>query len=71
MFLEIYSKLAQNDWFQAKPAVLHFGGIEIGKTQKQVLKLANVSTEVQRLHIIPPQSKYFNIRYTKQVSGLL
>lgn len=64
---EIYSKIAQNDSFQARPAVVHFGGIELGKTQKQILKLVNVSTEVQRLHIVPPQSKYFSVKYAKQV----
>ena len=66
-FSEIYSKLTQNDIVQARPAVLHFGGFELGKTFKRTLHLANVSTEVQRMHIIPPQTRYFNIKYTKGV----
>ncbi|XP_064648100.1 cilia- and flagella-associated protein 221-like [Lineus longissimus] len=62
---KIYSKVAQNSVVQARPAVIHFGGFELGKTLKQTLWLGNVSTEVQRYHIIPPQSKYFSIKYTK------
>ena len=65
---EIYSKVAQNTVVQARPAVIHFGGFELGKTMKQKLFVSNVSSEVQRYHIIPPQSKYFNIKYTKNVS---
>ncbi|XP_074658961.1 cilia- and flagella-associated protein 221-like [Tubulanus polymorphus] len=59
---KIYSKVAQNSVVQARPSVLHF---EVGRTNNLELRLANVSTEVQRYHIIPPQTKYFNIKYTK------
>ena len=30
-------------------------------------RLANVSDESQRMHIIPPSTKYFYIKYTKKV----
>ena len=56
---------------QAKPAVIHFSGFELGITQTMILQLGNVSTEVQRMHIIPPQTKYFNIKYKKNVSQLV
>lgn len=67
-FSEIYSKLVKNATVQAKPAAIHFTGFQVGKVSKQPLHLANVSTEVQRMHIIPPQTQYFKIKYTKGVS---
>ena len=67
-FVEIYSKVAQNSVVQARPAILHFVGFELNTTQKLLLQLANVSGDVQRMHIIPPQTKYFYIKYNKNVS---
>ena len=66
---EIYSKVAQNSVVQARPAILHFGGFDVDNTQRLVLQIANVSGDVQRMHIIPPQTKYFYIKYTKNVSS--
>ena len=65
--VEIYSKLEQNEIVKASPSVIHFAGFEIGKTQKQKLSLGNVASEPQRFHIIPPQSKFFDIKYKKSV----
>ncbi len=65
---EIFSKVAQNAVIQAQPSVLHFGGFEPGQKVKKVLRLVNVSTEVQRMHVIPPQTKFFYIHYKKGVS---
>ena len=68
---EIYSKIAQNSIVQATPAVVHFAGFDLGKPQRQILQLGNVSTDVQRMHIIPPQTKYFDIKYKKGVCLLI
>ena len=65
---EIYSKVAKNAVVEAEPSVLHFGGFELGVTQTQVINLINVSAEVQKMHVIPPQTKYFYIKYKKAVS---
>ncbi|XP_009675502.2 cilia- and flagella-associated protein 221 isoform X2 [Struthio camelus] len=62
---KIYSKLQRNEVIQAEPAVLHYGGYEIGKHHQQTLKLINISGDVINLHIIPPQTKYFQIKYNK------
>ena len=59
--------MALNSIVQARPAVVHFGGFTVGETQRQVLQIANISTEVQRMHIIPPQTEFFSIHYTKGV----
>lgn len=67
-FAEIYTKIAQNSMVLAKPSVIHFGGFEVDKKHTMALSIVNVSTEVIRMHVIPPQTKYFYIKYTKNVS---
>ncbi|XP_060070730.1 cilia- and flagella-associated protein 221-like [Ylistrum balloti] len=62
---KIYSTVAQNAMVQAKPAVVHFGGYTLHKKQVQTLSIVNASTEVIRMHIIPPQTKYFYLKYKK------
>lgn len=62
---KIYSTVAQNAMVLAKPAVIHFGGFEADKKHIQKLSIVNASTDVIRMHIIPPQTKYFYIKYNK------
>ncbi|KAK3108459.1 hypothetical protein FSP39_008303 [Pinctada imbricata] len=62
---KIYSKVSQNACVVAKPAVLHFGGFDVDRKHVQSLSIVNASTEVIRMHIIPPQTKYFYIKYQK------
>ena len=68
LFTEIYTQIAKNSMVMAKPAVLHFGGFELDEKSTLSLSIVNVSTEVIRMHIIPPQTKYFYIKYKKSVS---
>ncbi|KAM6463752.1 cilia- and flagella-associated protein 221 isoform 2-T3 [Liasis olivaceus] len=62
---KIYTKLLRNNVIQAKPAIMHYGGFEAEKHHRQVLKLINISGEVINVHIIPPDTKYFQIKYRK------
>ncbi|XP_066409678.1 cilia- and flagella-associated protein 221 [Molothrus aeneus] len=62
---KIYSEHQRSRVVQAEPAVLHYGGYEIGKHHQQMLKLINISTSAVNLHIIPPQTMYFQIKYNK------
>ncbi|NXU77574.1 PCDP1 protein, partial [Oreotrochilus melanogaster] len=62
---KIYSDLQRSEVIQAEPAVLHYGGYEVGKHHQQTLKLRNISGDVINPHIIPPQTRYFQIKYNK------
>ncbi|NXL85339.1 PCDP1 protein, partial [Alectura lathami] len=62
---KVYSERQRSSVIQAEPAVLHYGGYEVGKHHQQTLKLINISGDVINLHIIPPQTKYFQIKYNK------
>ncbi|XP_066467255.1 cilia- and flagella-associated protein 221 [Tiliqua scincoides] len=62
---KIYTKLSRNSVIQAEPAVMHYGGYEIEKHHRQILKLINISSDAVNVHIIPPQTKYFQIKYSK------
>ncbi|XP_039925779.1 cilia- and flagella-associated protein 221 [Hirundo rustica] len=63
---KIYSEHQRSRVVQAEPAVLHYGGYEVGKHHKQMLKLINISTNAVNLHVIPPQTVYFQIKYSKR-----
>ncbi|XP_072198159.1 cilia- and flagella-associated protein 221 [Excalfactoria chinensis] len=62
---KVYSERKKSNVIQAEPAVLHYGGYEVGKHHQQTLKLINISGNVINPHIIPPQTKYFLIKYSK------
>ncbi|XP_069791351.1 cilia- and flagella-associated protein 221 isoform X3 [Narcine bancroftii] len=63
---KIYSTIQRNKTIKAIPAMLHFGGYEIGKHHQQNLKLSNISSAITNVHILPPQTKNFQIKYTKK-----
>uniref|UniRef100_A0A8C9N8K5 Cilia and flagella associated protein 221 n=1 Tax=Serinus canaria TaxID=9135 RepID=A0A8C9N8K5_SERCA len=62
---KIYSESQRSRVVQAEPAVLHYGGYEVGKHHQQMLKLINISTNAVNLNILPPQTMYFQIKYNK------
>ncbi|XP_033097701.1 cilia- and flagella-associated protein 221-like [Anneissia japonica] len=62
---KIFHNVAQNEVIQARPASIHYAGFEPGKLHKMKLTIANVSTEVVKMHIIPPTTQYFKVWYTK------
>ncbi|XP_067298914.1 cilia- and flagella-associated protein 221 [Pseudorasbora parva] len=62
----VFAKLKSNSIVQAEPSEMHFSGFEVGKDYRKILKLVNVSSEVLSVHILPPQTRHFQIKYTKK-----
>ena len=58
--------MGSNGIFCASPNVVKFAGFETNKTHTMKLRLINNSPQPQRLHILPPQTSYFKIRYNKK-----
>lgn len=60
-----FNRLGRNLVVQVSPSILNFAGFKPGKTYRKVVRLCNASAEVQIAHILPPESQFFAIKYTK------
>ncbi|CAM9368319.1 unnamed protein product [Ectocarpus fasciculatus] len=61
-----YSRLGRNLLFEARPAVVHFGGYVLGKAHSQCVRVVNISRTSQRLHILGPATDNFKMRCNKK-----
>lgn len=60
-----FTKIGQNSMVHVKPESIHFDGFEVNEKHVKKLVILNASSDVLRMHLIPPQSKYFSIKYKK------
>ncbi len=67
----IFAKLERNNLFEVSPVEIHFSGYDIDskepKKYTQTLRVINISDQVQRMTVLPPQTKYFDVFYVKPV----
>lgn len=49
-----------------EPAVVTFEGYEIGKLNVIKIQIKNTDNIAQRVHILPPKSNLFSIKFTKK-----
>ncbi|KAI5619632.1 cilia- and flagella-associated protein 221 [Silurus asotus] len=61
---KIFAKVKSNNVIEVEPSELHFSGFEVGKEYRKVVKIINISTKVIRIHVIPPETKYFQTEHT-------
>ncbi|XP_028927000.1 cilia- and flagella-associated protein 221 isoform X2 [Ornithorhynchus anatinus] len=63
---KVYAQLQKNQLIEATPGILHFGGYRVNRHHQQTLSLLNISEDVINLLILPPQTRYFRIKYIKK-----
>lgn len=61
-----FDAVGSNGLFGAYPSIVRFAGFELRKTHTIKVKLINNSPAPQRLHILPPSTPYFKIKYNKK-----
>ena len=61
-----YAKLGSNSVLEARPSIVHFGGFKLHRVHTQKIRVVNVSSIIQRLHVINPTTPYFKARYKKK-----
>lgn len=76
MKLEIYAKLQRNQIFEVAPGEIHFAGFQVNvaepnKRYSQTLHVINISDKVQRMTVLPPMTRNFDVFYVKQVINKL
>ena len=60
-----FAKLGNCLSFEARPAILHFGGFRLNTMHTQRVKITNMSATAKRLQIINPTTKAFKLRLEK------
>lgn len=61
-----FDAVGSNGLFSANPSMVKFAGYELRKTHTLKVKLINNSPAPQRLHILPPATPFFKIKYNKK-----
>ena len=61
-----FDAVGSNGIFGASPSIVKFAGFELRKTHTLKVKLINNSPAPQRLHILPPSTPFFKIKYHKK-----
>jgi hypothetical protein len=60
--------IGKSAFFTATPAIVHFGGLVVGKTSSQTISVVNTSPTAQRLYVYPPSDEAFKAEYLKSGS---
>lgn len=57
-----FVKIGSNGAFRAHPGVIHFGGFTAGRVHEQRVRILNVGTQPQRMHVLGPTTEFFSMQ---------
>jgi hypothetical protein len=66
LILVSYDLIGTNGYIEIDPAVVKFSGYEVGKVNITKVRIINCSSKSQRVHILPPSTPYFSIKFDKK-----
>lgn len=64
-----FENIGSNGYIDIEPKTAKFAGFEVGKLNTMKVKVINAATRPQRVHILPPNSPFFSVKFEKK--GLL
>lgn len=64
--LDDYDKMGSNGLIEIKPKMIKFSGFETNKNNSQKFCIVNSASISQRIHVLPPTSPYFQIKFEKK-----
>uniref|UniRef100_A0A7S4DEP7 Abnormal spindle-like microcephaly-associated protein ASH domain-containing protein n=1 Tax=Lotharella globosa TaxID=91324 RepID=A0A7S4DEP7_9EUKA len=68
---QVYVQIGGNKIFDIQPSVVHFRKFEVGEESVETIKVTNVSSKSQRMHILhPPASSPFSIEYPRKLGTM-
>lgn len=61
-----FDLIGTNGYIEVDPFVVKFSGFEVGKVNIAKTRIINCSSKSQRVHILPPSTPFFSIKFDKK-----
>ncbi|GMH34242.1 hypothetical protein BSKO_02076 [Bryopsis sp. KO-2023] len=60
-----YVRVGSNNILDVVPGIIHFGGFQINKPQRQIVRIRNAAGFSTRVHVLPPNTPFFQMGWRK------
>lgn len=56
-----YDQVGSNSFLEVVPGIVHFSGLQVNVPSVQVIQIRNVAGIGTRVHVLPPETAYFQV----------